>query len=88
MIMVVLSLPSTHFCINSQHFLVYSFLCPSNHPHVTNYSRLQFHIHLNTLVLTGAILDYALANYKVDVNRMYIGGFSSGSLESWAIAKG
>ena len=33
-------------------------------------------------------MDYALANHNVDVNRMYIGGFSSGSLESWAIAKG
>ena len=43
---------------------------------------------IRPLVVTGALLDYALANHNVDVDRMYIGGFSSGSLESWAIAKG
>ena len=41
-----------------------------------------------THTIVGALLDYALANYNVDVDRMYIGGFSSGSLESWTIAKG
>ena len=45
------------------------------------------HTHTQTHTL-GALLDHALANYNVDVDRMYIGGFSSGSLESWAIAKG
>ena len=41
-----------------------------------------------TITITDALFDYAIDNYNVDVDRIYIGGFSSGSLMSWQMAKG
>ena len=88
MLIVVILFSPTHVFVSSQHFLAPSFFCPSNDAYVIKYPILHFDFYCNTFVLTGALLDHALANYRVDENRMYIGGFSSGSLNSWAIAKG